>query len=197
MFCYSLLLERARYLRKSRMLKFGNKVSFIIRSPIDWILQDVALHTIKDDDLTLFKNQVRVASISVIAPKISDKHEYRIRALSPIEVHSTFETSRGKKKTYYYSPFEAEFSDLVNKNAQKKWKAVFQQDCSHFLHLEPLFDSRKKETVILYGNGKRQTVIKGWRGRYKLNGDPEFLQFAIDAGLGSRNSQGFGCVEVG
>jgi len=42
----------------------------------------------------------------------------------------------------------------------------------------------------------RKTFIKGWVGRYKLSGETEFLQFALEAGLGGRNPQGFGMIEV-
>jgi CRISPR-associated endoribonuclease Cas6 len=38
--------------------------------------------------------------------------------------------------------------------------------------------------------------VKGWSGFFELTGHPEFLSFALDAGLGSRNAQGFGMVEV-
>ncbi|KHE90832.1 MAG: hypothetical protein K8F52_04850 [Candidatus Scalindua rubra] len=39
------------------------------------------------------------------------------------------------------------------------------------------------------------TVIKGWTGHFRLEGKPELLQFALDTGLGSRNSAGFGFIE--
>jgi len=40
------------------------------------------------------------------------------------------------------------------------------------------------------------TIIKGWMGKYRLTGKPELLTVALDAGLGAKNSQGFGCCEV-
>ena len=46
------------------------------------------------------------------------------------------------------------------------------------------------------GKKENKTVIKRWKGRFKVKGHPEFLAFAYDAGLGSRNSQGFGMVNV-
>ncbi|MGR3303251.1 MAG: CRISPR-associated endoribonuclease Cas6 [Candidatus Scalindua sp.] len=39
------------------------------------------------------------------------------------------------------------------------------------------------------------TVIKCWTGHFWLGSEPEFLQFAFAAGLGSRNSGGFGFIE--
>jgi len=40
------------------------------------------------------------------------------------------------------------------------------------------------------------TVIKGWMGIYRLKGAVSLLKMALDAGLGAKNSQGFGCVEI-
>ncbi|MEM3009977.1 MAG: CRISPR-associated endoribonuclease Cas6 [Candidatus Nitrosocaldaceae archaeon] len=40
---------------------------------------------------------------------------------SPIVVYSTLFTKDNRKKTYYYSPYEEEFSDLITKNLIKKF----------------------------------------------------------------------------
>jgi CRISPR-associated endoribonuclease Cas6 len=42
----------------------------------------------------------------------------------------------------------------------------------------------------------RGTVIKGWTGLYELDLPEPFFLLAYDSGLGSKNSQGFGMVEV-
>ncbi len=59
------------------------------------------------------------------------KEKIYVKTLSPITVYSTLNTSDGRKKTYYYSPFEREFEELVIKNLQTKlriWqgKTVFE-----------------------------------------------------------------------
>ncbi|MHB1654582.1 MAG: CRISPR-associated endoribonuclease Cas6 [Desulfitobacteriaceae bacterium] len=38
--------------------------------------------------------------------------------------------------------------------------------------------------------------MKGYSGMMELSGPPPLLQVAIDAGLGSKNAQGCGCLEV-
>ncbi len=42
----------------------------------------------------------------------------------------------------------------------------------------------------------KDTIIKGYTGKLRLSGPKELLQLAVDGGIGSKNSQGFGCVEV-
>ncbi|WP_448575536.1 CRISPR-associated endoribonuclease Cas6, partial [Thermomicrobium sp.] len=39
------------------------------------------------------------------------------------------------------------------------------------------------------------TWIEGWTGRFLIEGPPEYLRLALEAGLGAKNSQGFGYVE--
>ncbi len=43
-----------------------------------------------------------------------------VKTLSPITVYSTLETPDGRKKTYYYNPFKADFKELIIKNLQRK-----------------------------------------------------------------------------
>jgi Uncharacterized protein predicted to be involved in DNA repair (RAMP superfamily) len=40
------------------------------------------------------------------------------------------------------------------------------------------------------------TWVKGWTGLYRFRAPREYFEMALDAGLGERNSGGFGCVEV-
>jgi CRISPR-associated endoribonuclease Cas6 len=40
------------------------------------------------------------------------------------------------------------------------------------------------------------TWVKGWSGLYRFRAPREYFELALDAGLGERNSGGFGCVEV-
>ncbi|MBC7262393.1 MAG: CRISPR-associated endoribonuclease Cas6, partial [Chloroflexi bacterium] len=48
------------------------------------------------------------------------------------------------------------------------------------------------EAIVLF----KGTVIKGWTGLYELNLPEPYFSLAYDAGLGAKNPQGFGMVEV-
>ena len=68
---------------------------------------------------------------------------------------------------------------------------LFARRCSHVVRIQdltPLFDLK----IMKYGD----TVIKAWSGVYELDLPEPFFLLAYDAGLGSKNSQGFGMVEV-
>ncbi len=49
---------------------------------------------------------------------------------------------------------------------------------------------RGKMAIIKY----KGTVIKAWDAHLLLTGEPEILKLALGAGLGAKNSQGFGMV---
>jgi len=52
--------------------------------------------------------------------------------------------------------------------------------------------SKRNEAIVNF----KGTWVKGWMGLYELNLPEPFFTLAYNAGLGSKNSQGFGMVEV-
>ncbi|MDY6868288.1 MAG: CRISPR-associated endoribonuclease Cas6 [Chloroflexota bacterium] len=52
--------------------------------------------------------------------------------------------------------------------------------------------SRMQQHIVNY----KGFFIKGYSGRLKLKGPQELLQMALETGLGSKNSQGFGFVSL-
>lgn len=95
----------------------------------------------------------------------------------------------GDKKTYYYSPFEAEFSKLVDANAKKKFYITKKRNIKSRLKMQPL---RVKESIIIY----KEIVVKGWSGLFQLSGPKSLIKIVYETGLGSKNPQGFGMFEV-
>ncbi|GEA16514.1 hypothetical protein E308F_27600 [Moorella sp. E308F] len=41
----------------------------------------------------------------------------------------------------------------------------------------------------------KDTVIKGWLGKYMLTGDLQLIRLVFSVGIGAKNSQGFGMLE--
>lgn len=192
LFVYSDILERAVVDKDRKIFIFPETISFYLASPVDWILVQVAENIIKSERIFLGRNELFISSVSVM--KQNDIHEEKItiKTLSPITVHSTFEKPDGKKITHYYTPFEKEFSELIKANLNKKWEALYKKVASNNFSIKPLFHTNKNEKIRYF----KDTVIRGWTGLFEVNGDTDLLQFALDAGLGDRNSQGYGMVEV-
>jgi CRISPR-associated endoribonuclease Cas6 len=196
LFTFSEILERAEFDPQNKSFTFPRQISFILASPVDWILEQLALNLVKAPEVRLGHQSLAISAITVIVSEKITENSIRVRAITPIENHSTFSKPDGKKVTHYYSPFETEFSNLTNQNLRKKWTALFQRECPYHMTIQPLFTGSRNERIVYFGTGEHRTITKGWKGNFMLQGDPEFLQFSLDAGLGSRNSQGFGLVGV-
>lgn len=140
--------------------------------------------------MRLARELIIVSSIEV-HPNRKFGKEVLINTLAPITVYSTLNTRDNRKKTYYYSPYEKEFSNLVTDNLRKKFKLVHHKEPGkRSLIIEPVDGVYEK--ILKY----KETIIKGWMGKFKLKGSPSLISIAYDTGLGSKNSQGFGMFET-
>jgi len=163
----------------------------VVCSPLPLVVEEIAKGLLKEGRVRLGKAVLQVESVSVRSFTVT-KNEVTVKMLSPLTVYSTLENS-GHRHTYYYTPYEPRFQLLVGENLAKKYQLIFGRpaDTSGF-SIVPLKVGERDLKVVKF----KGTVIKGWMGIYRLTGDPHLLEVALDAGLGSKNSQGFGCCEL-
>lgn len=192
LFTFSRIEGKVKFDREEKAFLVDIPFGIIISSPIEHFVQSLAENMVRSDLIMLCNQRLYLESINVyFIPEL--KPEIAIRMLSPVTVYSTLEAPDGRKKTYYFSPFEKEFSQLLEENLRKKYKALYQMEPDGLsFSIEPLGIGKKHEKIIDY----KGTVIKGWMGKYKLKGSPELIKLAYDTGLGAKNSQGFGCFEI-
>ncbi|MGR3319235.1 MAG: CRISPR-associated endoribonuclease Cas6, partial [Candidatus Anammoxibacter sp.] len=171
LFTFSSIIERARFQPEKEVFTFPNEISFYISSPISWILEQIAKNLIANENVMFGKNRMNISSVEIIKDEDVKSDKIRINALTPIEVHSTLTKGDGAKKTYYYSPTESEYSELINANLKKKWIACYREECPFNIRITPVKMKYCRERVRSF-NG---TVIKGWTGHFWLEGEPEFL----------------------
>ncbi|KGQ22885.2 CRISPR-associated endoribonuclease Cas6 [Thermus filiformis] len=106
-----------------------------------------------------------------------------VEALAPITVYRT-----EGERTVYFNPLNREFALLLEANLNRKAQALGLSPGR--LAVRPLgFRTRNKRVERYKG-----TWVEGWMGRYRLEGTPHLLRLALLAGLGAKNSQGFGFV---
>ncbi len=196
LFCFSSILEKGKFNKGIRVFEFPSAISVLVSSPVDWILEQLAGNLIKSERVRLGSNTLTISSVEIMKNGVLETGAMKVKALTPVEAHSTFTIESGKKKTHYYTPFEEEFSNLVCGNLKKKWQAFYNKECPHSLSVKPLFHGNANERILYFGAGEKRTLVKGWKGRFLLEGDAALISFALDAGLGARNSQGFGMVEA-
>lgn len=192
MFTFSRLNGSYKLDRDSSTLEFESPhVSFIFSAYDKKLIQELVSSLMIRDDLRLGSSQVKVVSIDQIHENVSEK--MHIRFLTPVTMYSTFQLN-DKKKTYFYSPLEEEFSELIQANALKKYEAFHGKPFAvdKPLSLTPLHRERNKPITSKF----KSTLIKGWTGDFLLEGDLDLIQLTYDVGLGAKNSNGHGLYEV-
>lgn len=113
-----------------------------------------------------------------------------VRTLSPVVTYSTLLRPEGGKYTCYYQPGEKEFTNHIGNNLRKKYEAFYNKQPP-----DGEIAVRALERPYLNVTKFKETIIKGYSCRLRLDGPHELLQIGLDAGLGGKGSQGYGCVE--
>lgn len=193
LFAFSRLMSDAvRYDRDTGSLFMNPPIHLVICSPVSFILQEIGTGLLRRGRLRLGPAHLDVREMYAAAPRVTRK-SVRVRMLSPLVVYSTLPTANGRKFTYYYSPFEPRFAELVQENLAKKYALVHGRPAfTDGFAIRPVSVTDKDHKITRF----KDTIIKGWMGEYELSGDPDLLQVALDAGLGSKNSQGHGCCTL-
>jgi len=187
LFTFSRIFGEFRIKSKEQVIEFSQKAYLFISSPLQNFLQQFAEHLVKKGEMKIGRNKIFISEISV-SPTPEFSPPITIKMLSPMVVYSTFTKKDGEKKTYYYTPAEREFRDLIKENLRKKYTALNKKNIDFDFSIEPVRMDKRNEKVIIYKN----TVIKGWMGKYKVDAPDEILKLGYDTGFGSKNSQGFG-----
>lgn len=195
LFVFSRLMGKARYDKNARQISFSPPVQLYLSSPWTEFLQNLIKGIMSQKILLLGRNTLQIEEVILEpAPSFEEQKNYQATMLSPVTIYSTLLTQEGVKKTYYYAPGEPEFEQLIRQNLIKKAQAFYNEDWSQLpFMIKPLgsvYTSQQK--IIFFKN----TVIKGWMGRFCLAGDPRLLRLAYDAGIGGKNAQGFGMFSL-
>ena len=193
LFTFSRLMgQKTSFQQEKGQLILDPPLNLVICSPIPIILQELGTSFLRRGRARLGQTQLEVSQINVDDPCISEKRAV-VRMLSPLTVYSTLPSTNGRNFTYYYSPFEPRFSELIHANLIKKFKLIRGgPPLNENFIIEPLNVTEKDHKITRYKN----FIVKGWMGDYELRGDPDLLQVALNAGLGAKNSQGYGCCTL-
>lgn len=187
LFTFSRLL--GRWKAEGEEIVFHGPVRWIVAAPWTELLSAWMERFLKASELQIHGQLVKLAELRVLPPP-EYRRPVRVIALSPITVYRTFISPDGKKKTYYFSPFEREFSELVVGNLARKVRAWVGKEVKAEGVVRPIRVSKQNEHILLY----KGTVIKAWNGVYELDLPEDLFSMAFDAGLGAKNPQGFGCI---
>ncbi|BBE30406.1 CRISPR-associated endoribonuclease [Tepiditoga spiralis] len=188
LYSFSRLNGNFKYNKEVKKIKFYDFAIFSITSINTEFMKYIS-------KTLLFNNELYINNQKVVIEEISgEKNEFnteylRVKSLSPVVVYSTFKDNN-KNKTYYYTPYEEKFYKILKKNIIKKYSSYYNEEINdkrlNIRHVKNL-----KEVVTNY----KGFIIKGWMGEYELTGNPKLLNVALNTGLGSKNSMGYGFIE--
>ena len=146
----------------------------------------------------LGRNDIRIGNNHVVCSKVilerqaADKKSLLIQTLSPITTYFTTERD-GKPYTIYFAPENSEFQDGLRANLVRKFKALYPERelPAEDFRITPVDKPRQKVSMF---DRESSFPVKGWWGKFKLEGSKELLQVALDCGLGAKSSSGWGCI---
>jgi CRISPR-associated endoribonuclease Cas6 len=186
LFTFSKLLGKLKYDKDNKRFYFKPPVSLQIASPVDDFIISFANKILVNNELYIAKNKVEVQNINFEKDKAEG--EIFVKTLSPVVVYSTLFDPTGKKYTVYFVPHEPKFEPLIVENLKKKITAFGRDASDCVMEIKPVGTFKQK--IVTY----KGFTIKGSEGKFKLKGSENMLNMALNAGMGAKNSQGFGCV---
>jgi len=189
-FTFSRLMGRFELDKKRKEISFPYGAELVVSSPLDVFCSSLANCIMHTQDLKLGSQSIQVESVGVESPVVETK-TIELKMLSPVVVYSTFLKPEGGKYTCYFQPGEEEFARLLAENLRRKYEAYYNRE-SPAGPVEVAVRSRPKFNLVTF----KGTIIKGYSCRLRLSGPQKLLQMGLDAGLGGKNGQGFGCVEL-
>lgn len=189
MFTFSRLMGRYTLDKANGTITFPEELSLVAASPDMKFFLTLINNLLTKNRLRIGPSWFSIDEVRFDEQRVDDV-SLMVRTLSPVVVYSTLLRPEGGKYTCYYQPGEGEFDRLITANLGKKYEA---------LHSEkpPVGEVRARplDRPRLHVTSYKNTVVKGYTCRLQLSGPRELLQVALDAGLGGKGSQGYGCVE--
>jgi CRISPR-associated endoribonuclease Cas6 len=189
MFTFSRLMGKSTLNKERGTICFEGPVTLVVSSPISQFCSSLATGLLNIGTVRIGSALLRVITVQVSEPLIAGE-SVDLRVISPVVAYSTMTRHDGRKYTCYFAPGEREFCSLTEENLRKKYAILAQSEAP----VIPPYDVTAKGNLRLSVITYKGTVIKGYTCFLRLTGPAPLLQVAIDAGLGAKNSQGFGCV---
>ena len=175
-------------------ISFPVPLKLVISTPVTATLDGVAGGALGADEMRIGNNIVYCRRIEAAQHHVSGE-SVALKTLSPITCYGQADRG-GKPYTIYFNPRQPDFSLSVHNNLVRKFRAFHPERAvpEGQVSIVPIGEPRERIATF---SPKTPFPIKGWSGRFRLEGPQELLQMGVDCGLGAKNSGGWGCVEMG
>jgi CRISPR-associated endoribonuclease Cas6 len=163
-------------------------MSWLVASPDLRFIEKFMDGLRKKETIELFQDSFKVVDVLKLRHP-SFPESLTSYTVSPVVV-STYNPGVSRYPIYL-RPDQPEFVQALERNLIAKWEAFHGRGWSGEELKIRVWNPRKKLVRVF------ETNIQAWHLQAQLWGSEELIRFAYDAGLGEKNSQGFGMIEVG
>ena len=187
-FVFSNLLFSDKEITKEG-LKTASGIKWFIASPYVEFIKELGERLLKDPFLKIGKTQLPIAKIQILR-KRAIQPETHFSTISPIAV-STGKKINDKLVHDYLRPDKKDFFIRLKQNLLSKFYSFYgklPKDQSFTITIT----GPVKENLIYI----KETPIKAYDMHFIFRGNSKLMEFAMDAGLGEKNSMGFGMVTI-
>lgn len=181
-----------KFKMENKNILFNSPINIIFSAYDDELVSEIAYNILTDDNLYI--NGVKLKVIDIKSELFNDDHyanirHYMIEMLSPLTVFRSED-----KKKIYYDPWSDEFENLIKSNIQTKLKAINANDIEKInFHIRPNNIKNNYDRKVVYF---KDTFIKCFNGLFTIEAEPAIMKLIYYTGIGSKNSEGFGCVKI-
>lgn len=187
LFTFSQIFGVYKFIKKDKKIVFTDEIRFIVSSADEDFVNELVKNLLTSEELKLGENTVKIIGVNKV-DELFEGNKIVVKTISPAVAYST-EIRGDKKFTRYLPPEDENFIRIVRENLLKKCKLLGVGN-SEDVQITHLGDSKKIVTSF------KGTIIEAYLGTFLLEGDKEILNVALSCGIGSKSSQGFGCIEL-
>lgn len=172
------------YKIEDKKIIFSDEIALEIRSPLFEFCDDIQRSIELNPTIKLFNQELAVSEAFLNNRHINSDTAI-FKTISPIMVSE----QNMPQKTVFIRPDSPEFIYRLQENFYKKYKAVFDSQPPE-LKIELM--EKGKKVVTQY----KEIRLTGYHCTLKITGPNNALEFIYNTGLGERNPQGFGLMDI-
>ena len=192
-FCFSQISISQRQMVDGGFISKNGRINLIISSPDDKLITELVNGIMKKSEITFIGQKLKIFKCEIIKePEFTSKMEFI--TLSPIIVTTKKEID-GKLKEWDLAPSDEFFNGIKNNLIKKYLKFNNLENTNKTINVYSNMKSVKRKRISI-NKGKNTTYHRAYHMDLILEGNCDLIKFAYDCGISSKNSQGFGLIDI-
>ena len=192
-FCFSQINISERKMINGGFISQNGKINFIISSPYDKLITELVNGIMKKEYINFVGQQLIIDKCEILKePSFSSEMEFK--TLSPIIV-TTKKLINNKLKEWDLAPSDDFFKGIENNLIKKYLKFNNLDSTDNKICVYSNMRNVKRKRISI-NKSEHTTFHRAYMMDIVLEGNVELIKFAYDCGLSSKNSMGFGLIDV-